>query len=160
MPGPHLRCLIYQCYPDIGGSDHWVGQFYNETTEWYAGWHSTKPFHEYYLTPAWSWFLIGWEKWTKETLHQKAYMMESYYAWPGPSMSPAGADLTPQGHWFTTYNADGEVTRAKWSAEVLHFSEENAFLKGRRRCKGYGKDKGKSKVLWRGKVVTFDDTEF
>ena len=50
MPGPHIEVKSMQCVPGIGGSDHWCGSYYTETTQWWVGCHSTKPLKIAHLT--------------------------------------------------------------------------------------------------------------
>ena len=105
------------------------------------------PFHEFHLTQPDEWRLIGFELWRKKSQRHQAYLMESHYAFPNPSMTVPGTDLTPQGHHFSVHSKDWKVMASYWSDEPLSWSQEDAFLKGH--CpKGKGKDKGN--LSWQG----------
>ena len=75
-----------------------------------------------------TWHLIGYEEWVDG--HGPPYMAQAFYAYPNPSASPMGKDLTPEGHWHYTYAADGTQTSSTFYADVLTWIVEEQFLKG------------------------------
>jgi len=121
-----------QCYRDVGGSDLWQSSFYNATMQWWVGWHSTKPFERFHLTRTPQWSLIGYELWNK----QPPYLVEAYYADPNPSTSIAGSDLTPQGHYHITYDAQGQVSSSLYQTGILTWRQAESFIKGTGKGKG------------------------
>jgi len=69
MPGPHLDMKLMQCWPDVGGVDCWIGDYWdpNRSTQWWTGWHLPGPSGIEGLR-SWSWpnpgwVLIGYELW-------------------------------------------------------------------------------------------------
>ena len=42
MPGAHSKVLVLQCYPDVGGTDVWVGANFDPFAHWWVGDHSPK----------------------------------------------------------------------------------------------------------------------
>ena len=113
MPGkPHLTLTLWQCFPDVGGTDAWMGSWWGETHDgsrswqWFTGWHHPNPLHQWrYPDPQWRFF--GHELW--EVDGPAEWKSESYYVEPNPSTALAGPDLTPRGYWHHWYNRQGDV---------------------------------------------------
>ncbi len=58
---------------------------------------SPKAFDQWRHTMADDWVLSGYELWTKPPKRQPySYLQKSYYAYPNPSLSRPGTDLTPR----------------------------------------------------------------
>ena len=133
MPGSHIDAMVLQCYADVGGFDFWQSSFYDEDMQWWTGWHSRAPFERFHLTRSSEWTLIGYELWRK----QPSYLVEAYYAYPNPSTSIAGSNLTPQGHHYIAYDDEGEVTTSFYSNGILKWRKVESFIKGKGKGKGH-----------------------
>ena len=143
MPGPHLTLSIFQCFPDVGGCDAWLSNWWGAAHQWWVGWHSPKPLTRWaWPSPIYGWTLIGHERW--RDLNGISLKAEALYAHPNPSVAPWGHDLTPCGHWHVRYDAQGNETARSWSDEIL--SEGELYLKG----KGKGQNKGNGYAKGKG----------
>ena len=145
MPRAHLTLTLWQCFDDVGGCDAWLSNWWKEGSEdegsyqWWTGWHSPKALAQW----SWpgkksSWILIGHER--RDVLRGFSWKSEAKYAYPNPSTTPRGHDLTPLGHWTVTYDQEGRETDRQWSDDIL--TEGALYLKG-----GGSKGKGKGQNL-------------
>ena len=135
MPGPHLTLHVFGCFPDVGGCDVWLSNWWDEDEgyQWWTGWHSPRPL-SMWKWPGGSWTLIGHERWDYQEGH--SWLSHANYAIPNPSTTQRGFDLTPRGHWQLVYNREGQVLYKKCSLRIL--KEGNLYLKGSG-SKGEGK---------------------
>ena len=150
MPGPHIDACISQCHADVGGCDVWTSSHYNDNGQWWVGWHSDNSFPNWHLGQAAHWTLIGYERWRQDN-HGPAWKAHACYAEPNPSLSLAGSNLTPVGHWHITYNQQGEHIEVRYYHDTLTWNEEEAFLKGSGKDKASPKGSGKGKASPKGK---------
>ena len=129
MPGPHLTLHVFGCYPDVGGCDVWLSNWWDEAEgyQWWTGWHSPRPLSRW-RWPGGSWTLIGHERWDDDGPGGIAWKSQAYYANPNPSATRRGGDLTPDGHWVVPYNHAGREYDRRYSPEIL--TEGNLYLKG------------------------------
>ena len=92
MSGMHVKVMLM---PNdvIGGIDYWYGMSscWVDDWQWWAGWHSPRSLHDWWLTEPQEWSLIGWERWTYKPLYRP---YETYHV--RPKASTCGTSHTDQ----------------------------------------------------------------
>ena len=162
MPGPHLQLHLMQCFPDVGGIDGWLTGNWDETSQWYTGWHLPGPAYStagiQWSWPDPNWILIGHERWEYFRNYPHSRLMEGLYQDPHPSTVRADLVeedpnvLIPQGHWHVTYHRNGRQQSCTWHPDALE-EPQHLYLKGQVQGKGTGKgQEGKGKCKGKGKV--------
>ena len=140
---------LMRCYPDVGGVDAWLEGHWNETSQWYTGWHLPGPAHAAggmaWSWPNDNWILIGFERWDYFRKYPHTRQMEGMYQDPN--------FLTPVGHWHVTYHGNGQQRSCTWLPNALE-EPQHLYLKGMGKGqedegqegegKGQGNGKGKN----------------